>query len=266
MTAKNDTENNQATNTEIIAPIEVESAKVEFNENGTPISDKFDDIYFSNQDGLEECFYVFVQQNQLDVRFEALLGSTSKAISIGETGFGTGLNLMAAWSKFNESNFNNAAKLKFYSFEKYPLTKSDLMEALKNWPQVKDISTQLIEAYPEQVTSDLHLTLQNGQVEVHIFVGDVNKRIGNLTESDLAVDAWFLDGFAPSKNPDMWTQNLFNNMARLSKPDATLATFTAAGFVRRGLIEAGFTMSKAKGFGTKREMLLGRMDTDNLEQ
>lgn len=94
-----------------------------------------------------------------------------------------------------------------------------------------------------------------------LWFGDINELTDQLDATlNQTVDAWFLDGFAPAKNPDMWTPNLFNAMARLARPGATLATFTSAGFVRRGLQEAGFTMQKRKGFGRKREMLCGVME------
>jgi tRNA 5-methylaminomethyl-2-thiouridine biosynthesis bifunctional protein len=105
------------------------------------------------------------------------------------------------------------------------------------------------------------LILDGGRVTLDLWLGDINDLTDKLDDSmNQTVDAWFLDGFAPAKNPDMWSQHLFNAMARLARPGATLATFTSAGFVRRGLQEAGFTMQKTKGFGRKRDMLVGRME------
>lgn len=105
------------------------------------------------------------------------------------------------------------------------------------------------------------LLLDEGRVTLDLWFGDINELTSQLDDSlNQKVDAWFLDGFAPAKNPDMWTQNLFTAMARLARPGGTLATFTSAGFVRRGLQEAGFTMQKRKGFGRKREMLCGVME------
>jgi tRNA 5-methylaminomethyl-2-thiouridine biosynthesis bifunctional protein len=102
-------------------------------------------------------------------------------------------------------------------------------------------------------------------VTLDVWFGDINELTETLDDSlQQQVDAWFLDGFAPAKNPDMWTQGLFNAMARLARPGATLATFTSAGFVRRGLQDAGFTMRKSKGFGRKREMLTGVMESTTL--
>lgn len=231
------------------------SAKIHFNENGTPVSEQFDDIYFSNADGLKECHYVFLAHNDLPQRWQDW--PVQKAFHIAETGFGTGLNFLAAWSTWlNSGAMEKGLKLVFTTFEKYPLAKSDLVTAHKVWPEIKNLADELTEAYPEEIDTDTQLVLANGLIELNIVFGDVNDRIEKLTPSS-GVNAWFLDGFAPSKNPDMWTQHLFNHMARLADEDCTVATFTAAGFVRRGLIEAGFEMKKDKGFGTKREMIFG---------
>ncbi|WP_368752106.1 tRNA (5-methylaminomethyl-2-thiouridine)(34)-methyltransferase MnmD, partial [Klebsiella oxytoca] len=105
------------------------------------------------------------------------------------------------------------------------------------------------------------LLLDEGRITLDLWFGDINQLTNELDDSlNQQVDAWFLDGFAPAKNPDMWTAELFAAMARLARPGGTLATFTSAGFVRRGLEEAGFSMQKRKGFGRKREMLIGEMN------
>lgn len=236
------------------------SAKIHFNENGTPVSEQFDDIYFSNSDGLQECHYVFLQHNNLPNRW--LSSAENTGFHIAETGFGTGLNFLATQSAWRESGAQaRGIKLVFTTFEKYPLSKQDLITALKVWPEIEDIAQALSAQYPEQIDSDVQLVLADGMIELNIVFGDVNERIAVLNTNS-PVDAWYLDGFAPSKNPDMWTQNLFDHMARLASPACTVATFTAAGFVRRGLIEAGFTMAKDKGFGCKREMIYGTKAAD----
>lgn len=236
------------------------SAKIHFNDQGTPVSEQFDDVYFSNANGLQECDYVFLQHNQLPQRWQTW--PSQRVFHVGETGFGTGLNLLALWSSWLESGAaEQGIKLIFTTFEKYPVSKQDLINAHKMWPQVATLATELAEHYPEHITSDTQLSLANGQIQLNIVFGDVNERIAELALTD-KINAWFLDGFAPSKNPDMWTQHLFDNMARLADRNCTLATFTAAGFVRRGLIDAGFTMQKDKGFGIKREMIFGHWCND----
>jgi len=240
---------------------ESQSAQIAFNEFGTPVSEHFDDVYFSNQDGLAESRYVFLDKNRLSERWQSISDDEACPLSfhIVETGFGTGLNFLACWQRYNAifSKSSNKPKLVFSSFEKFPLTRVDLIRALANWPELNALTPDLLQQYPAEVSQDTRIKLQGGDIELKILIGDVNERIGSIDTQSMMADAWFLDGFAPSKNPDMWTQDLFANMARLTKPGGTLATFTAAGFVRRGLQEAGFSMSKHKGFGIKREMLAG---------
>lgn len=128
-------------------------------------------------------------------------------------------------------------------------------------PELAPWAEQLQAQWPPHLGGCHRLLLDGGRVTLDLWLGDINDLTDKLDDSmNQKVDAWFLDGFAPAKNPDMWSQHLFNAMARLARPGATLATFTSAGFVRRGLQEAGFTMQKTKGFGRKRDMLVGRMD------
>jgi len=138
---------------------------------------------------------------------------------------------------------------------------------LQAWPSLSHLSAQLVSHYPINLTGCHRLEFANGLVVLDLYFGDVLECINSMSypQSGL-VDAWFLDGFAPSKNPDMWQQSVFNAMVDISRSNATLATFTAAGFVRRGLIEAGFSMQKAKGFGRKREMLVGTLAQANSKQ
>ena len=242
----------------------IEHAKLNFDENGTPISSAFDDIYFSKHDGIAETEYVFIKHNQLQDRWPVI----SDQFHIGETGFGTGLNFLVAWQFLNQVNQtrNKPLKLKFTSFEKYPVTQQDLRQALSAWPQLKELADTLIQSYPVAFTDEHVITLQDGLVELNLIIGDVNQRIKDLPSlsGNDGIHAWFLDGFAPSKNPDMWTDNLYKNMARLSAPGATLATFTAAGAVRRGLQAVGFEVKKVKGFGHKREMLSAQLTNETI--
>jgi tRNA 5-methylaminomethyl-2-thiouridine biosynthesis bifunctional protein len=234
-------------------------ANVTFNDNGTPISESFDDIYFSDADGLEETKYVFLHRNGLPERWRNF---DNKTFVVAETGFGTGLNFLSTWQSlidFNASH-NHNTKLKFVTFEKFPLLKSDLSQAYKTFPELESLTSALLAQYPESPDQDIHMSFNDGEIELNVLLGDVNQRIAQLPDS-IAVNAWYLDGFAPSKNPDMWNQELFNHLARLAAEDCHLATFTAVGFVCRGLIEAGFNMTKYKGFGHKREMIAGSIKT-----
>ncbi|MBR9787951.1 MAG: bifunctional tRNA (5-methylaminomethyl-2-thiouridine)(34)-methyltransferase MnmD/FAD-dependent 5-carboxymethylaminomethyl-2-thiouridine(34) oxidoreductase MnmC [Vibrionaceae bacterium] len=240
----------------------IKNAELGWNESGTPVSDQFDDVYFSNVNGLEETRYVFLKKNHLPERWQEF---DQRRFVIGETGFGTGLNFLAVWQWFNEFRRENPEatlkELHFVSFEKYPLSQTDLKKAHQAWPELAEYAEKLQKHYPAAVPECHRIVLEDGAITLDLWFGDIKDCMPQVPYGEPGlIDAWFLDGFAPSKNPEMWNQNLFNGMAKLAKQDCTVATFTAAGFVRRGLIEAGFTMSKVKGFGTKREMIAGAME------
>jgi tRNA 5-methylaminomethyl-2-thiouridine biosynthesis bifunctional protein len=240
----------------------IKNAELGWNESGTPVSDQFDDVYFSNVNGLEETRYVFLKKNHLPERWQDF---DLRRFVIGETGFGTGLNFLAVWQWFNDFRRENPEaalkELHFISFEKYPLSQADLKKAHQAWPELAEYAEKLQKHYPAAVPECHRIVLEDGAITLDLWFGDIKDCMPQVPygESGL-IDAWFLDGFAPSKNPEMWNQNLFDGMAKLAKQDCTVATFTAAGFVRRGLIEAGFAMTKVKGFGTKREMIAGVME------
>ena len=231
--------------------IEMPNAQLDWDDQGRPHSRVFDDVYFSDTAGLEETRYVFIEQNALKERFAALRANGQMVI--GETGFGTGLNFLCAWQLF-EQTAQPDARLHFISVEKYPLTRDDLHRALALWPQLSDVSEQLLAAYFAIHPGFQTLTLGNGRVTLTLLIGDVLEQLSQL---DAQVDAWFLDGFAPAKNPDMWTPELFAQLARLAAPDATISTFTSTGWVRRALNEAGFKMRRTPGIGHKWEILRG---------
>lgn len=240
----------------------IQPANLEFNAEGTPVSRDFDDVYFSNDNGLEETRYVFLDGNQLNARFPT---HPRSLFVVAESGFGTGLNFLTLWQMFDQFHAAHPdatlQRLHFISFEKFPLTAHDLRLAHQHWPELAPWAEQLQAQWPPHLGGCHRLLLDGGRVTLDLWLGDINDLTDKLDDSmNQKVDAWFLDGFAPAKNPDMWSQHLFNAMARLARPGATLATFTSAGFVRRGLQEAGFTMQKTKGFGRKRDMLVGRMD------
>ncbi|MBH3440725.1 bifunctional tRNA (5-methylaminomethyl-2-thiouridine)(34)-methyltransferase MnmD/FAD-dependent 5-carboxymethylaminomethyl-2-thiouridine(34) oxidoreductase MnmC [Pseudomonas luteola] len=228
-------------------------AELDWDDQGQPISRSFGDVYFSKASGLEETRYVFLAQNELPRRFAAL--HAGEVFTIGETGFGTGLNFLCAWHLFIQTA-PAEARLHFVSVEKFPLSASDLKKALALWPELVDYADALLAQYIAVHAGFQRFSLDDGRVTLTLLVGDA---LDCLPELDARCNAWFLDGFAPAKNPDMWTSALFGQLARLSADDATLATFTCAGFVRRGLLEAGFAMKKVQGFGHKREMLKGSL-------
>lgn len=237
----------------------INTAALTWNEQGTPISRAFDDVYFSNDDGFEETRYVFLKQNQIPDRFNT---HADACFVVAETGFGTGLNFLLLWQTFAEFKQQHPeARLKrlhFISFERYPFTPTDLALALQRFPRLKPYAELLLSQWPEAIAGCHRILFSAGEVRLDLWFGDINQSIQDLDPSmDEAVDAWFLDGFAPAKNPEMWEQKLFEIIHRTTALNGTFATFTAAGFVRRGLQQTGFSVQRRKGFGQKREMLAG---------
>jgi len=223
--------------------------------DGQPYASRFQDVYFSTDHGLQETEYVFLQGNALTPRWKNLAQET---FTIAETGFGTGLNFLCAaklWLALAPIN----TQLHFISTEKYPLSLADITQALALWPELSSISKPLLAEYTHAVQSGTPLMLFESRIKLSLHIGDATHILQTLNLKHTSVDAWFLDGFSPAKNPDMWQPALFTQMAALSNTQSTFATFTSAGDVRRGLISAGFTVQKKTGFGKKREMLTGAL-------
>ena len=240
-------------------------AQVHFNESGTPVADHFDDVYFSNDSGIDETQHVFVAGNDLAERWQQWPNPT---FVIAETGFGTGLNFLVAMRAFNEFRAANPdhplKRLYFITTEKFPLPQQDMQRALEAFPALKDEAQALASLYPMGLEGCHRLHFDNHSTTLDLWIGDVHELLPQWhSPVNGLIDAWFLDGFAPSKNPDMWTDALFSQMARLSKTGTTFGTFTAAGIVKRALAGVGFTIKKRNGFGRKRDMLTGVFDQDH---
>jgi len=236
--------------------------------DGVLKSKQFDDVYFSAEDGLAETRHVFLEGNGLPQVWPG-----RDEFVIFETGFGTGLNFLAVWELFQRVAVTGQ-RLHFISVEKYPLARNDIRDALERWEFGEQLDMMLAH-YPFSsfrglttesmdpaiksrddgwVERDVAYNFDFGNVKLTLHIGDVNEIMPGL---DYAVDCWFLDGFKPSSNPEMWSDVVFDGMARMSAPGASFATFTAAGDVRRGLLARGFEVRKVPGFGRKREMLVG---------
>lgn len=214
-----------------------QKSDVAWREGEVPVSTRFDDPYFSLENGLEETRHVFLSGNGLPERFR-------DGFHVAELGFGTGLNFLAtlmAWG-------NRPGRLHFTSFEAYPLDRTEMARALAAFPGLD--AAPLLEAWePGHV-------MQVGPASLRLVLGDARK---TLPEWEGRADAWFLDGFSPAKNPELWEPALLSEVARHAAPGGTAATYSAAGPVRRALAEAGFTVERVPGFGRKRHMTRARM-------
>ena len=237
----------------------LETADFVWRDEQTPVSSRFDDVYFSVEDGCRESQYVFIEQNRLPQRFADFNGSH---FTVAETGFGTGLNFLNCWSVWRQ-HCKPGQKLYFISAELYPLGIESIQRSHRQWPQFADLSQQLLAAYPAPVKGMHTLELGDGVTLILLF-DDATAGFRRLLENHhpalscdkaRAVDAWFLDGFAPGKNESLWQPALFQLMASSSRPGTSVATFSAAGIVKRGLRSNGFAVSKVAGFGKKRDML-----------
>ena len=229
-------------------------------QDGLPYSTRFGDVYFSADSGLDETRHVFLAGNGLHERFTAL--RSGETFTIGETGFGTGLNFLCAWQLFVQLA-PPGASLDFFSVEKFPLADDELHTALTLWPELTMLADALCARWRRRVPGWNRWSFAGGRVRLTLATGDVAEV---LPEASGKVDAWFLDGFSPARNPEMWAEPVMSDLARLSSSGATLATYTSAGWVRRGLQQAGFVVEKKVGFGRKREMLRGKLPGERTKQ
>ncbi|MEH6470220.1 MAG: bifunctional tRNA (5-methylaminomethyl-2-thiouridine)(34)-methyltransferase MnmD/FAD-dependent 5-carboxymethylaminomethyl-2-thiouridine(34) oxidoreductase MnmC [Halopseudomonas sp.] len=232
-------------------PLQSNQDRLAWDDQGQPLSVRFNDFYFSRVNGLDETNYVFLQHNQLPQRWQSL--KPGQSFSIGETGFGTGLSFLTCWKHWR-LHAPRGCRLHFISAERYPLTRQELEQALALWPELAELSNALINQYPPACGGFQRLNFDQGRVQLTLLFDDATTA---FEQFDGQLDAWFLDGFSPAKNPKMWSQQLFNSLAERSHEQTTFSTFTAASNVRRGLESAGFIVSKTPGFSKKREMLYG---------
>ena len=218
----------------------------EIDGDGRLRSGRYGDVYFSG-DGVPETEHVFLRGNGLAERFAEARG----VFVVGETGFGTGLNFLMAVACFAE-HAQPGARLVFVSTELHPLAQETLGKAHAQLPEkLQALALELREALGR---GDDAMTFVDGRVTLHVLRGDATESLRSHT---FAADAWFLDGFSPSKNPAMWSFELLREVANHTAVDGTFATYTVAGHVRRSLQDAGFVVERAAGHGKKREMLRG---------
>jgi len=234
----------------------INSARLVWDEQNHPHSSQFDDHYYSLVDGIEETRHVFIEGNDLPERWREM--RKHQTFKIMETGFGSGLNFLATWQLWNSINMGKTNKLHFVSIEAFPMDVMQLEKSLLNWhSQLSKFSSQLLEKYPVLDKGTHTINFNDDNVTLTLIFGDIREVMPELSfRATETVDAWYLDGFSPSKNPEMWQDDLYSEMYRLSAPLASVATYTVAGIVRRGLATAGFQIDRKPGFGTKRDMLV----------
>lgn len=210
--------------------------------DGVPVSDRFDDPYYSLNNGLAETQHVFLQGNDLPDRF-------CDGFQVAELGFGTGLNLLATVAAWRASGIRG--RLGHASFEMFPMAAPDVAQALAHFPDVADLAAELCEALAQGAPQ---FTLEGG-IDVSLIIGDAREC---LPVWEGQADAWFLDGFSPAKNPELWAPDLMQAVFDHTRPGGTAATYSAAGLVKGGLREAGFDVMRVPGFGRKRHMTRAR--------
>lgn len=230
-------------------PRTLEAAEPILSDDGIPYSPRYDDVYHSTAGGLAQARHVFLGGNGLPGNWAG-----REQFVIVETGFGQGLNFLATWQAWRNAP-QPCARLHFVSIEKHPFTREGLAQLHAQLGDLLPLATQLQQQWPDALPGLHRLTFEGGAVTLTLAFGDVQAMLPKLVAG---ADAFYLDGFSPSRNADMWSDTVFRGLARLARMGATLATYTAAGFVRRGLQAAGFEVSKAPGFGGKRDMTVAR--------
>ena len=225
--------------------------------NNTLFSEEFDDLYSSAKGAVDECNHVFIKGNNLNERFENL-GENSK-FYIGEIGFGIGINFLTTCKSWLDHTKQNQV-LEFYSFDKYLFRLSDFKTLNVSCPDLKEYISELERNYPRNIQGAQKISLFGGRIILNLIIGEIDNTQEYIKLMD-KVDAWYFDGFSPSKNPDLWSIKLFKCIHKSCHENTTFSTYTSSGLVKNNLTESGFNHSRAMGFSDKRHMLKGTVDT-----
>ncbi|MHB1215897.1 MAG: bifunctional tRNA (5-methylaminomethyl-2-thiouridine)(34)-methyltransferase MnmD/FAD-dependent 5-carboxymethylaminomethyl-2-thiouridine(34) oxidoreductase MnmC [Thiobacillus sp.] len=222
--------------------------RLEFKD-GVPYSGVYGDIYHSAAGGVGQAVHVFLQGCGLPAAW-----SHRSGFVILETGFGTGLNFLTTWAAWRD-DAARPSRLHFLSVEKHPFQAADLARLHAHWPAFSDLSRELLANWPTLMPGFHRIALDGGRVQLTLMLGDA---LDCLPQVQAGVDAFYLDGFAPDCNAEMWQAGLFDTLAQLAKPGAAAATYTVAAAARNGLEQAGFACEKRAGYGGKRHCLSAR--------
>lgn len=271
-----------------------EKATITWDQSQQLYSDRFEDIYHSHPPSvsateiqqldssensltirhdtavqnspLEESRHVFLAGNHLETRWQTL---TRTSFIIAELGFGSGLNFLLSWKLFNKCTHKHTSepqRLHYIGIEKYPLRVSDLQRLHQQWPELNTFSDELLHQYCPHTIGQHRLYFDDGSVILDLCIGDAEEVLSQRDEhTNPAIDAWFMDGFSPSRNPEMWSHKLIQEVARNSRPGTTLSSYSVAAAVRTPLKSAGFVIEKAPGYGRKRHMLKARYEINNTD-
>ncbi len=227
-----------------------------------PVSKQCGDVYFSRANGLAEAQHVFLQGNNLPERLSRL--HSHQYFCVGETGFGTGLSILALWQCWQQYRPNNHSHLHVLSVEKFPLSLIDLTRALNAWPELAHLSCQLLAQYPPALAGCHRLVFAHERFSIDLWLGDAAACLSQV-QTNHAIDAWFLDSFTPKLNSAVWQDNVLTQIIRLSAAGTTFASFSIAGVVKRGLSAHGIQVSRSRGFAGKCHTLRGIWAKDSLD-
>ncbi|MEO3417251.1 tRNA (5-methylaminomethyl-2-thiouridine)(34)-methyltransferase MnmD [Roseovarius sp. CAU 1744] len=220
-------------------------AEIDWQTGDVPVSTRFDDPYFSLENGLQETRHVFLDGNGLPGRFR-------DGFHVAELGFGTGLNFLTTVLAWCRGGY--PGRLCYTSFEAYPMSEEDMAKSLGAFPELSPVAAALLDVWAKGARQH---NFADG-ISLTVIEGDARETLPNWRGR---ADAWYLDGFSPAKNPELWGAELMAEVGRHTQPGGTAATYTAAGFVRRGLDQAGFDVTRKPGYGRKRHMTVARLRT-----
>ena len=240
-----------STENDLVMSQPIAAAPLTFNADGLPVSQRYGDVYHAAAGAHAQARHVFLAGNGLPQRW-----AESDRFVIVETGFGLGVNFLATWRAWSTDALR-CRRLHFISFEKHPFSAADLAQAHALWPEFAPLSAALCAAWPPLVGGRHEVMLAGGRVVLTLYFGDARELLPAIA-GEVCADAFYLDGFSPATNPELWSPELCCSLARLARHGTTLATWSVAGAVRRALAAAGFDVERRPGFAGKRQMLVGR--------